>query len=122
MASPKDMLEILSPGEPKAEEQLATVQIDALNYVCSQFADSDKKCLKRKVAELQHSIRYNKKWSRKMKIKIETESTTENSEVQDVLEEGKETGLTLSAEEVQNLCVHLDNARDSLEDLNDDSW
>ena len=60
MASPKDMLEILSPGEPKAEEQLATVQIDALSYVCSQFAESGKKCLKRKVAELQHSIRYNK--------------------------------------------------------------
>ena len=122
MVSPKDMIEILSSGKPKAEEQLATVQIDALNHVCSQFADSDKKCLKRKVAELQHSIRYDKKWSRKMKIKIETESTTEISEVQEVLEKGKETGLTLSAEEVQNLCVHLDHARDSLEDLNDDSW
>ena len=35
-----------------SKEQLAIVQMDALNTVCLQFADADKKCLKRKVAEL----------------------------------------------------------------------
>ena len=46
MASPKDMLDIIGLGEPKAEEQLAIVQIDALNRVCSQFPDPDKKWLR----------------------------------------------------------------------------
>ena len=106
-----------------SKEQLVTVQMNALNTVCLQFADADKKCLKRKVTELQHSIRYDKKWSRKMKIKIEVESTTEISEVQEVLEKGKETGITLSAEEVRKMCKHLECCHEIMFcALDEDDW
>ena len=123
MVSPKAMLDILGLGEPKAEGQLATVQMDALNTVCSQFADPDKKCLKRKVTELKRGNISDKQWSRDMKMQLEDELFREMVQIEEALEKGKETGLTLSAEEVQKMCKHIRNCHDHMfYALDDNSW
>ena len=87
-----------------SKEQLATVQMDALNTVCFQFADPDKKCLKRKVTELKRENIRDKNWSRDMKMQLVHQLCLEILKVEEVLEKGKETGITLSAEEVRK-CV-----------------
>ena len=103
-------------------EKLTTVQMDALNTVCLEFADTDKKELKRKVTELKHDIRSDNKWKSKMKASVWDESTNHLEEVRTVLEKGTETGLTLSPEEVQRLSMHLEECREQIDALLDDSW
>ena len=65
----------------------------------------------------------DKAWSRDMKLLYEHDLMLEIGHVEDVLEKGKETGLTLSAEEVQRLCMHLNNCRRTMSEMvDDDSW
>ena len=111
-----------------SQEQMPIAQVGALNTICQQFADSDKKtlkrkvtCLKQRVTELDKQRCSDRAWSRDMKLFYEDAMVQDIVQVEEVLKKGTETGLTLSAEEVQKLCVHLDNARDSLEDPNVDS-
>ena len=108
-----------SSSQPEEEEQLATVQMDALNTVCLQFADADKRGLKRKVTDLQNTIRSEYKWNLGMKANVYTECTPHLDEVRTVLKKGTETGLTLSPEEVQSLCKHIEECGDVLEALLD---
>ena len=110
-----------SSSQPGIEEkeQLATVQMDALNTVCLHFADADKKGLKRKVTELQNNLRSEYKWNLGIKARVWDESTNHLVEVSTVLEKGTETGLTLSPEEVQRLCKHIEECRAELDALMD---
>ena len=95
-------------------EQLATVQLGALNTVCLQFADSDKKTLKRRATELDNECRSEIKWNMEMKTNLCYQNLEELYHVKEVLDKGKETGLTLSAEEVQRLCQHIETCQELL--------
>ena len=103
--------------QPEEKEQLATVQMDALNTVCLQFADADKKTLKRKLVEVSNARRSDRTFKSKMKIGVWEESTNELEEVRTVLEKGTETGLTLSPETVKRLCKHLEECREHIDEL-----
>ena len=100
-----------------SKEQLATVQMDALNTVCLQFADPDKKTLKRKVVELSNDLRSESKHNSKVKFGVHNNCMLHIENVMTVLKEGKQTGLTLSPEEVQRLYNTLDDAVLELDEL-----
>ena len=100
--------------------QLATVQMDALNTVCLQFTDADKKTLKRKLVEVSNDRRSDYKLKVAMKESIFWECSEHLLKVQKQLKRGTETGLTLSPEGVQRLCMHLDNCRAHIEGLMDE--
>ena len=105
-----------------SSSQMATVQMDALNTVCLQFADADKKTLKRKLVEVSNDRRSDYKMKVAMKESIFWECTDHLLKVQKQLKKGTETGLTLSPEEVQRLWQDIQNARVPLEELNDQGW
>ena len=107
----------MTSNSPK--EHLATVQMDALNTVCLEFADADKKSLKRKLVEVSNARRSEYKHNLGINASVFTESVTHLDKVSTVLETGTQTGLTLSPEEVQSLCMHLDDCRADLECLLD---
>ena len=106
----------MTSNSPK--EHLATVQMDALNTVCLQFADADKKTLKRKLVEVSNDRRSDYE----MKESIFWECADNLLKVQKQLKKGTETGLTLSPEEVQTLWQDIQNARVPLERLHARPW
>ena len=110
-----------------SSEQMPTIQVGALTAVCRQFADVDKKTLKlrlksskRRVAELSQQKASDHCWNKEMKTKLCRDTLSELGPVAEVLEKGKETGLTLSPEEVQRLCKHMDSCQDLLRDQMDE--
>ena len=101
----------------KKKEQLATVQMDALNTVCLQFADADKKTLKRKLVQVSNDRRAEYKHNLSIHAEVWDNSVNHLEEVRTVLEKGTETGLTLSPETVKRLCKHLEECREHIDEL-----
>ena len=107
-----------------SKEQLATVQMDALNTSCLHFADTAKKSLKHKLQDeclstikLKNYLCMEKKVRYKTELGIHSENYVQLMEVYEVLEEGTETGLPLSPEEVKRLKGHMGEAFEVLDEL-----
>ena len=91
--------------------------MDALNTVCLKFTDPDKKTLKRKVVGLSNDLRSESKHNREVKFGAHTSCMLHTENVMTVLKEDKQTGLTLSPEEMQRLYNTLDDAVLELDEL-----
>ena len=77
----------------------------------------------RRVAELSKRGASDHCWNMEMKTNLCHDTLLELGPVEEVLEKGKETGLTLSAEEVQILLIILDNCTGTLNEMVEDwSW
>ena len=81
-----------------SSEQMPTTQVGALNAVCRQFADSDKKtlkrkvtCLKQRVTEIHKQRCSDRAWSRDMKLFYKDAMIQDIVQVEKVLKKGKET-------------------------------
>ena len=65
----------------------------------------------------------DKLYSRDMKLNLQGQLCLEVLKVEEVLKKGKETGITLSAEEVQKRCKHLECCHGIMScALGEDDW
>ena len=65
----------------------------------------------------------DKLYSRDMKLNLQGQLCLEVLKVEEVLKKGKETGITLSAEEVRKMCKHLECCHEIMFcALDEDDW
>ena len=72
------------------------------------------KSSKRRVADLSQRVASDHCWNKEMKTELCYDTLSELGPAAEVLEKGKETGLTLSPGEVQRLCKHMGSCKELL--------
>ena len=107
------------------KQQAVTRQVEALNAVHAAFADAEKKDLKRKLAASEQeltTVRADLEETRERQSDVNDvckRSRTHMHEVHMKLQQGQDSGMTLSREEVRVLISHMIDAHNVMNDIKD---
>ena len=105
-----------------SSSEAVTLQLAALSAVHNENADREKKDLKRKLAECQKELKEAREQIRQRRDEVNEvckESRDSMHQVDLVLRQGVYDGLPLSKEQVNELCNHLGNAHNVLNEIKD---
>ena len=105
-----------------SSDQAVTLQIAALSAVHNEYADCEKKELKRKLAECQKDLKEARLRIKQRRCEVNAvckESRESMHKVDLVLRQGVYDGLPLSKEQVNDLSNHLHDAHNVLNEIKD---